>query len=276
MNALVFDIGGTNLRIALTDGKKIGKPILVPAPRSFAGVTETLARSGKIMAGNNKINAVAGGLAGPLDTNKSSLARSTHLKYLVGKPMKQTLERVFDAHIVLENDNALAGIGEATHGAGKGYSIMAYIGIGTGIGGCRIIDGKLDRNAQGFEPGHHFINYDVQRHKHQSAHPGDWESLVSGTGMEVRFGRRAETIRDKIIWDEMAYLTALGLINVAMFWSPDIIVVGGSMMKSIPLARIRYYADKHQKIFPQMPPIVRATLGDFGGLYGAMELARRL
>ena len=92
--------------------------------------------------------------------------------------------------------------------------------------------------------------------------------------MQARFGKKAEDIRDKKIWDEMAYLTALGLINVAMFWSPDVIVVGGSLMKSIPLSRIRYYANKHQKIFPTMPPIAKGKLGDFGGLYGAMHLLK--
>lgn len=276
MTGLVFDVGGTNLRIALTDGKKMGKPVLVGAPRSFVGVTETLVATGKKMAGKKTITAVAGGLAGPLDAKKTGLAKSTHLPYLVGKPMKQELQRLFKAPIFLENDNALVGIGESVYGPGKGSPIVAYIGIGTGIGGCRIVDGKLDRNAMGFEPGHHFLNYDVQNHKHISAHPGDWESIVSGTGIETRFRKKAENIHDKKIWDEMAYLTALGLVNVAMFWSPDIIVVGGSLMKSIPIGRIQYYAKKHQKIFPKMPRIAKGVLGDFGGLYGAMHLLRAM
>ncbi len=276
MNGLVFDIGGTNLRIALTDGHKVRRPVLVEAPRSFVGVTDTLCAIGKKLAGKKRITVVAGGIAGPLDAKKTGLAKSTHLPYLVGKPMKQELHRLFKVPVALDNDNALAGVGEATHGSGRGKTIIAYIGIGTGIGGCRIVDGNLDRNASGFEPGHHFLQYDVKDHKHMSAHPGDWESIVSGTGMQARYGKKAENIRDEKIWDKMAYLTALGLINVAMFWSPDIIVVGGSMLKSIPLTRIRYYANKHQKIFPAMPPIVKGKLGDLGGLYGAMDLARKL
>ncbi len=269
MAGLVFDIGGTNLRMAITNGESIGTPVRQPVPRTFAGVVAALNAVGRSLTGKKRMTAAAGGLAGPLDRKKTGLARSTHLPYLVGKPMQQTLERLWKVPVTLENDNALAGIGEAVRGPGKGHAIVAYIGIGTGIGGVRIVDGKVDRNAHGFEPGHHFLNYDVTTHSRVSAHPGDWESIVSGSGMAARFGKNTEDIGNKKIWNEMAMLVAFGLINVAMFWSPHIIVIGGSLMKSVSLAAVRKHANRHQKIFPATPPIVRGVLGDDAGLYGA-------
>lgn len=275
MNGVVFDIGGTNLRVGLTNGKKLNRTLLVPAPRTFSEFVESLVTTGRKLTGKKKITAVAGGIAGPLDKYKTTLARSKHLKFLVRKPIRATLQRRFHAPVTLENDNALVGLGEATHGAGRGEDIVAYIGIGTGIGGVRIVDGHIDRNALGFEPGHHFLKHDVTNHNHVSAHPGDWESLVSGTGMEARYGKKAEAIRNRKVWNEMASLTAYGLINVAMFWSPNVIVVGGSFVKSLSLPLVRQYAEQYQKIFPRMPRIVKGTLGDFGGLYGAMQLLRK-
>ena len=60
----------------------------------------------------------------------------------------------------LANDSDLDGLGEATVGAGKGFNIVAYITVSTGIGGVRIVGGKIDVSTYGFEPGHQIIDAD--------------------------------------------------------------------------------------------------------------------
>ena len=55
-----------------------------------------------------------------------------------------------------DNDNNVAAWGEYRHGAARGYRHVLFVGVGTGIGGGIIVDGKLLRGAHGFaaEIGH--------------------------------------------------------------------------------------------------------------------------
>lgn len=270
---IVFDLGGTNLRIARTDSRRLLMPLLLPAPRTYPALLRSLCTFAR--TDHEKLGAVAGGLAGPLSPQKTHLVGSTHLRFLIGKPLQRDLKKLLHVAVLLENDNALSGLGEATHGAGMGYRIVAYIGMGTGIGGSRIVDGTVDANTFGFEPGHHYLDYRTRRHAHPSAHPGDWESVVSGSAVRIRFGQRAEDVGDRRVWKQLAQETAVGLVNVTVFWSPDVLVLGGSLMKSMPLAEVRRQYRRKQKIFPASPAIRRSKLGDLAGLYGAMTLLRR-
>ncbi|MCL4366232.1 hypothetical protein M1437_03325, partial [Patescibacteria group bacterium] len=56
-----------------------------------------------------------------------------------------------------------------------------------------------------------------------------------------------------------------------VLWYPDIIVLGGSVTQSIPLEKVATYLKQFLTIFPQPPQLVRGTLGDDAGLYGALE-----
>ncbi len=272
---LLFDLGGTNIRVAVSRGKTLQRPVIAPAPRSYEGVLRVLCGEARRLSAGRSLTGISGGLAGTLDRGKTRLIQSTHLPYFVGKPFRRDLSRMLHAPFLLENDSALVALGEAQYGAGRGYSIVAYVGFGTGIGGARICDGRIDRNAFGFEPGHHFIDVTVRRHGHPSPHPGDWESFVSGSGVEYHYGTPAPRLKKARAWHELSRMAALGLINVSVFWSPDVLVVGGSLMKRLPVAEIKKDYRRFLKIFPQHPQIVKARLGDFGGLYGALALSQQ-
>ncbi|HWR57864.1 MAG TPA: hypothetical protein VN328_03155, partial [Thermodesulfovibrionales bacterium] len=64
--------------------------------------------------------------------------------------------------------------------------------------------------------------------------------------------------------------------NTIVHWSPDIVILGGSVAGKIPLGRVRFHLRRIMKIFPKLPPIEKAVLGDVGGLYGALHFLRRL
>ena len=83
-------------------------------------------------------------------------------------------------------------------------------------------------------------------------------------------------IHDDAIWDKLAKFLAYGLNNTIVYWSPDIIVLGGSMMKEvgIPVPAVRKHLSEILKIFPTIPQIEKAELADFGGLYGSLAYAR--
>ncbi|MGZ9102433.1 MAG: ROK family protein, partial [Rhodoplanes sp.] len=78
------------------------------------------------------------------------------------------------------------------------------------------------------------------------------------------------------MWDELAWITARALHNTIAHWSPDRIVIGGSMMNEIgiPIDRIWTHLQALPRKNPALPEVVHATLGDFGGLWGGLARLR--
>ncbi|MDP4007368.1 MAG: ROK family protein [bacterium] len=276
---LLFDIGGTKFRYAVSrDGETIEEPVILSTPKSFEDAVKVFSKIQKELRGE-PLKAVAVGIAGPLDEQRSMLVASPHIVSWVQKPLKKELERIFNVPAYLGNDSMFVGLGEAVHGAGQGYPIVAYLTVSTGVGGARIIEGKEDRSALGFEPGHQIVDFksDV------SCGPGckgkgHLESFVSGTALERRTGKKAREVLDPTIWEELAQVLAVGLNNTVMHWSPDVVVLGGAMIlgtPSIPWDSLNSYYQKAVTIFPKPPPLKKGMLRDIGGLHGALIFAKQ-
>ncbi len=272
---ILFDIGGTKTRVARSeDLQSYGEPIKFETPLEFDKGMEVIGKAIEDLAGGEKIDAIGGGIRGPLNHEKTAIVSEKKLLDWVGRPLVETLKKRFNAPVFLENDTAIVGLGEAIHGAGKGYSIVAYHTVSTGVGGARFVNGHLDVSSVGFEPGHQELDIDRSLLGHNTAHT--LENLVSGTALEKRRGVKPfEIPQDDPVWDELAKYLAHGLKNTVAYWSPDVIVLGGSMVIGDP----RIFLDdiiRHTKAllgdFLPCPAIVDAKLKDEGGLYGSMVL----
>jgi glucokinase len=272
---LLFDIGGTNMRLSLSEsGRDIGTPIIVRTPADFRRGMIRLRDLKEELIGTRSVRLAVGGVAGALDRKRGRLTQSP-LRGWVGKPLLQELPKALGCRVMFENDSALVGLGEAVFGAGKSHDIVAYITVSTGVGGARIVGGRVDANALGFEPGHQIISFDGPACT-QCGHRGDLQSFIGGRSLERQYRKKPWEIHDAEVWDRAAHHLAIGLVNVTVFWSPDVIVLGGSMFKnpgvSIPV--VRKYLKKELSVFHRTPKITRGTLGDVGGLWGALALAR--
>jgi glucokinase len=259
---LVFDIGGSNTRLAVSqDGKTLDEIKIIPTAQNFDIALLELQQVVMQLVGNQKIEQAAGGIAGSLSTDKSKIYRAPHLPGWVGKKIKDSLEGIFGCDVIIENDASMGALGEAKYGAGRGEKIVVYLTVSTGVGGARIVDGKIDENAFGFEPGHHFIDGN-----------NTLETLISGTAVEAKYGCKPKEITDPSVWDDLAHKLAIGLYNVSTFWSPNIIVVGGSMMNEIgiPIDSVFQYLQSLPQVQPAWPKVRHAELGDSCGLYGAL------
>lgn len=267
---ILFDIGGTKMRFAVTkDGKEFGEPKVVDTPPSFEEGIALIKEIAVELSEEKEIKTAVGGVAGAFNKEKSKLINSPHLHSWVNRELKGELESAFNAPVYLENDSALAGLGEAISGAGKGKDIVAYITVSTGVGGVRIVNGKIDNSAYGFEPGHQIIDFKESKYL---------EDLISGTAIEKKFTKRAYEVTDEKVWDELAKLLAYGLNNTIVHWSPDVVVLGGSMIVKevgIKIPKVVECLKSILYIFPKLPEIKQASLEDFGGLYGANEIIKQ-
>lgn len=263
------------MRVVSADRKKfLAEPVIVNTPKNFYDGIETLKNIINNLANGTPVEAIVGGVAGVLNPEKTGLAKSPNLGEWVGGDIKKALMETFNVPVSIENDSAFVGLGEATYGAGRNSSIVVYLTISTGVGGARIVNGVIDENALGFEPGHQII--DPDNTLCPSCEGNDLEAYVSGASIEKRFGKKPYDIHDEKVWDEIAKFLAYGLANTLVHWSPDIVVLGGSMMKEvgIPIPAVKKHLAEILKIFPTIPEIKKAELDDFGGLYGALSYAR--
>lgn len=277
---VLFDIGGTKTRIATsTDLETFNEPVKFDTPLSFeAGMKEFATRTIELV-GSTSIDGVAGGIRGILNHEKSLMVSDPGGALLdwAGRPFRERLKEKFHAPVFIENDTAIVGLGEAVYGAGKGYAIVAYHTVSTGVGGVRIVDGAIDHASTGFEPGHQVL--DIDRTLLGHAVPPTLENLISGSALEKRRGAKPYDIaQSDDVWDELAGYLAHGLKNTIVYWSPDVIVLGGSMIVGDPRIFnadiVRHTKEVLGESIP-LPPIVDSALKDEGGLYGAMALLKQ-
>jgi len=275
---IIFDIGGTNTRVAASeDLETYGNPIKFKTPLSYKEGMEALCKAIETLSQGAKIQGLAGGIRGPLNKEKTGIVSENILTDWVNRLITTDLSERFSAPAFLENDTAIVGLGEVTHGAGKDYRIVAYHTVSSGVGGARYVDEKLDVTSIGFEPGHQIV--DLSQTVLGKDVPPTLENFVSGKALEKRFGKKPYEIpQDDPVWEELARYLAVGLRNTILYWSPDAIVLGGSMIVGDPRILkediIRHTVDALGRFGP-CPDILDATLADEGGLYGAMALLKQ-
>jgi len=244
------------------------KEKVLSTPSKFKSAMDLIAENYKDIAGKERAKAFGGGIAGVFDKNKRKLLYSPNMPGWVGKPLKKRLEEISGTKVYLENDAAMAGLGEAIYGAGLGQNIIAYLTIGTGVGGVRIVDGKIDSKTFGFEPGHQVIDMDSSA----TGRFTDLEGLVSGAGITRRFGTAPKNLKDEKIWEQIARLLAYGVNNTVCYWSPNMVVLGGGLVNEevISIDKVKSYLKMIMQNFPGIPEVKKSKLGDQAGLIGSL------
>lgn len=267
---IVADIGGTKTRLARSrDLKTFDEPVKVDTPQEYGDGVELIRDTIHELLGGEKLEAMAVGIAGPLSADKHSVFKTPHLNW-GSRPLADDLSNMVGSDVYLENDCGLVGLGEATAGAGASASIVAYITVSTGVGGCRIVDGIIDRSAEGFEIGGQYMTVE----KPQLT----LEDMISGTAVEKAFNMKPKDIaKDNPVWEELAEICAYGVHNTILHWSPNRVVMGGSMLNEVGISvpRVEWHVQQIMKKFSFVPPIVHSALGDFGGLHGGLDLIRQ-
>ena len=246
------DLGGTNVRVAIVTEE--GEILAQTKGPSYAQegrerVIENIVEMVKSLPGWEECAGIGAGVPGPCDQKTGSMLLSTNLPGFAGYPFAAKLSEELNMPAFIENDADVAGLAEAVFGAGKGYPIVFYVTISTGIGGGLVIDGKCVSGKHGFAGEIANIIIDRNRNKINYLQVGAVENEASGTAIS-RKGRellsdlgvtesrevfklaregnpRAQAIIDEAVRD-LAQLFA----TISAVVDPDIFILGGGMMKS--------------------------------------------
>jgi fructokinase len=84
--------------------------------------------------------------------------------------------------------------------------------------------------------------------------------------------------QDDVVWDELAGYLAQGLRNTILYWSPEVIILGGSMMVGDPKISLEAVRRATVAVLDGVMPcpfITSAALADEAGLYGALALLQQ-
>lgn len=204
---LLFDIGATKTRLAIsTDKKNILNIKIFNTPKTTKQGIELIKKYLKniVRTEYHSVHKIIGGIAGPYPNLPKW--NKTELKKELQKICKQ---------VIIKNDADLAGLAET--GLYKNKKTI-YLTISTGIGG------------NFGEPGQ--IILDKKNNK-------TFEDLVSGRGMKEIYKKNPEDIKDKKIWEKQTKLLVKGLNIVIDNINPDVIILGGGLMNKFDISKIK-------------------------------------
>lgn len=244
---------------------EFSEPIKVETPKDGAEGVRVLFELARELARGDAIEGIHGGIAAVLKNYQ--IINSSNLKGWIGVNFENLAEEN-GYPINVKNDASVVGLGEAVFGAGKNRRIVVYMTVSTGVGGARIVAGKIDESTFGFEPGHQILSIDNKQ---------TLEDMVSGRSFEERYQKKPYEVNEREAWEDAARVLALGLYNTTVHWSPDVIVLGGPMIigePSISLDLVQKHLSEITNIFNELPEVREAELVDNGGLFGALVLSR--
>ncbi len=286
---LSFDIGGTKIASGIVEFEKNSYQIFdyqkVATPKNKDEVIQKLIELVVYYQKDNGFDKIGISFAGQVDHEKDVVIFAPNIKGWKNTNLKKIIKEKTGIDAEIDNDVKCFALGEMKFGKAKQNKNAVYLTIGTSIGGAIEIDGKLYRGANNIagEFGHMTIIGNGK--KCGCGNMGCWARYVSGETIEELYynlynkKKKAKDIaldsvkgikRDKVIIKKSASYLAMGLVNIINTINPEVIVIGGSVVKQKEILDLaRKDALKKVLIPGRKTKIVRSGLGDEAMLVGA-------
>ena len=199
-----------------------------------------------------------------------------------------SLTSKFGVPVHIDTDVNCALLAEVNWGAGRGLGNVAYVTVGTGIGGGFYANGRIVNGFAHPEIGHLHLSSLLSGDNFEGVCPYHqnkcFEGVASGPALIKRWGKKPDElpINHEAWVFEAEYLARL-CQNIILTTAPERIIMGGGVMKQMqlfPMIKDRlkvllngylnletYQIDWDNYIVPQ-------GLGGQAGIMGGIELAR--
>ena len=312
-----FDAGGTHTRGCLirfendVPTRLASRRVAIPQPATpeavltaLSGLADQLLSACEHSRGD--LNGVGVGLAGQLDRRGQVVLNGPNLGWR-DVPFGRMLTKAFRAPSILVNDLTAIAEGERVFGALKGVEHAFVVFVGTGIGSALLLDGRIypgfGNNAGEF--GH--IKVVPDGRACGCGQRGCLEAYAGGRHLEERiaaaiadgkcsglkaFLKGERRVRASVVdrasagghpwarafWDEVADALSLALANVATLLNPQVLLLGGGVLRHCPRLL--------EQVSARIPELVLAVaradlevsvteLWDEAGVLGAAAIAAR-
>ena len=248
------------------------------------------------------------GTPGTVDREKGTVIGAYNLGWKVLQPVKEQIEKGTGLPFSLDNDANVAALGEQWKGAGDEGDDVAFITLGTGVGGGVITNGEMVHGfgGAGGEIGH--INVEPNGYLCTCGNHGCLEQYASATGIVHVAEDKAEQyegdsqlkamidngdqVTAKAVFDlakEHDYLAnmvvddvcrylGIACANVSNILNPQYLVIGGGVSAAGEFLLERVKKSFLKYAFPTVRTSTQlklAKLGNDAGVIGAASLARK-
>jgi glucokinase len=232
-SAVGIDIGGTSVRAALVDhdGRILAAThTSTPPGGDPQELAETPARLVAEVSGQAAATSATVGVALPgiRDAETDVVQRVVNLPRLEGVNVRELFERALHRPVHLETDVNAAGWAQWRATAPPPRRFV-YLSLGTGVGGCVILNGQIVRHTHGGAG--HFGHLVVD------TAPDAPVCGCGGRGCLEAIASRPPSAEGGA-WEEWAVKAAnalaIGLLQIAHLYAPDTIMLGGGVLDHHP------------------------------------------
>ncbi|EPR28962.1 MULTISPECIES: ROK family protein [Geobacillus] len=245
---IVFDIGGTYVKHAVMNehGDFFEKGRYRSERHDFHQFRDDLLNVVRQAQANYPLSGIAISSAGSVDSDIGVIGGSSALPCIHGPNFKDVFGGATGLPVEMENDANCAALGELWKGAGRGCRDIAFVIVGTGIGGAIVKDGRIHKGAHlhGGEFG--YMLMDV-RYENGRIECKTWSELAATSalirmaaeekGMPEReldgekvfaLAKGGDEAAQKAI-DRFYFSLAQGIFNLQYAYDPEKIIVGGGI-----------------------------------------------
>lgn len=290
--ALGFDVGGTKVAAGLTDlgGHIVAERTEATVRTGAVDLVAQLARIAEALreeAGipRFRLRAAAVGVPAAVHPSTAELSLAGNLPGLEGDDLRPQLSQALGMDVLIENDVNLALLAETAQAGRHEAQNVAFIALGTGIGGALMINGRLLRGAHGgagelgYMPLWSIEAPGVPPLEERVGEAGIRRAYVAGGGdpahsvREIFAAAEAGNGAARAALDGAMDHVARAVLSILALLDTDVIVFGGSIG-----SRPEFIAGVERLVsaaWSRPVHIVRSHSGGRAGMLGALELARR-
>ncbi len=309
MNTIAIDLGGTIIKAGLLDENRLVDSVSAKAT-SGKGLKNNLPviekMIGRLMENHRvaveEISGIGFSFPGLVDSANNRVL-STNKKYddAPDLDLPRWAKETWNLPLYLENDARMALLGEWQHGAGKGFENSVMVTLGTGIGSAVLIGGKLlkGKHFQAGNLGGHFtVNHRgtvctcgnigcmeseastwrlpelIKSHAAFTFSSLKNEKLLDYEAL-FRNAAQNDFLANEIL-DHCFSVWSSGLISMIHAFDPEIMILGGGIMKSAPviLPELQKRVNRYAWTPWGKVKLLKAENINTAALYGADYLVR--
>jgi predicted NBD/HSP70 family sugar kinase len=273
---LAIDLGGTNLRAAISTGDVGAMKVLSmeAAPTSLDAFS---ARINALCAEADAVEAL--GIAVPGLVEDSVCRWIPNLAFLDGVDIQALFPRL---PVALGNDAQIALLAEAVEGSAKGMADAILLAIGTGIGSAVLANGRIVGGAHGAACSFGWACADIKDHGDERS--GWLERVASGRALDALAGQigladgrqlmaaaKAGQIAAQTLLEVPARQLGTALAGAVALLDPQAVLISGGLADALDavgpplLAAMRHHLPPHLRGIE----LKSGAFGSRAGLVGA-------
>lgn len=288
------DLGGTKMIAGIGDSEgKLRGMLRWPTHEADDSVVDRLVRLIRVAVDKSgmpweRVGAIGVGAPGVTDVKQGVVKWAPNLRWRDVR-LKEILESEFDVPVVVDNDVNMMAFGEYRYGSRKCSDPFVCLAIGTGVGGCTIVGGRVLRGFHNFAGEFGYMVMDREHLGNRYLDRGCLEMLISGYGIASRAKALYPTGTNKAAVDvfrearngnpkammfaeEVADYLTMAIVNIASVVDPEVVVLGGGVVDASDLFLGRVCSCV-QTLVPSPPEIVVSGLGQDAGVLGGVAAA---